>query len=209
MAKGIDSKIVMSAIQRVIVEGSKACLFIESGNALGLANAGLTFREPGRYRISMLEGSLGHACAGAVGAALVRPGKNVVLTGDGAMLYTHELSTAVAHQLPVIFAVLNDAKYGSCIAGQHSRGLSERGLEIPRVDFVAYARALGGNGRLVTRARQLEPALRAALRAVGPFVVDIHVRVLEQPLAASFKRFFGSDLAQSGAEPVDMPAVNA
>jgi acetolactate synthase-1/2/3 large subunit len=182
----------MGAVQRCVVDRSDAIVFAESGNSFVWANRLLRFATPGRYRSSLLWGSLGHASAAAVGLALGRRRKAVILTGDGGMLFTHELSTAVALGLGAIWIVLNDAGYGSCLAGQTARGLSTRGLSIPRVDFAAYARALGAAGKPAQHPEELDGLLDEALRAEGPFVLDVWLSEAESPLAQRFESFFGS-----------------
>jgi acetolactate synthase-1/2/3 large subunit len=182
----------MGAVQRCVVDRSDAIVFAESGNSFVWANRLLRFATPGRYRSSLLWGSLGHASAAAIGLALGRTRKVVILTGDGGMLFTHELSTAVAHELGAIWIVLNDAGYGSCLAGQTARGLSTRGLAIPRVDFAAYARALGAAGKSAHHVEELDALIERALLAKGPFVLDVWLAEVESPLAQRFESFFGS-----------------
>jgi acetolactate synthase-1/2/3 large subunit len=53
--------------------------------------------------------------------------------------------------------------------------------ELPRVDFVALARAIGADGARVTTESEVTAALERALRARGPFVLDINVDPRESP----------------------------
>ena len=188
----VEPEELLAAIQRVVVDGSRATFLAESGNAMGLANRFLVFDQPGRFRTSMIYGSLGHCAAGVLGAArALAPLPAVALVGDGAMLYTHELHTAVSHHIDnAVWLVLNDARYGSAFDGQTSRGLSSAGLEFPRVDFVAYAKALGADGVTVRSSEHLDSALRGALCAGVPYVVDVWVERRASPLARRFAHFF-------------------
>jgi acetolactate synthase I/II/III large subunit len=194
---GVHPASLMDAIQRCIVDATNAVILSESGHAFAWTNQRLQFKEPGRYRVSMRFGSLGHACAGVVGAALVHSGKAVAVVGDGAMLFANEVSTAVAERANAVWIVLNDGKYSSCEQGQLSRGLSTSGLRIPRVDFVAYARSLGADGLRVSRASRLEEALTRAMSDVGPYVVDVLVRDVESPLKRRFTNLFGGHAGQA------------
>jgi acetolactate synthase-1/2/3 large subunit len=193
---GVHPALLMDAIQRCIVDTTDAVILSESGHAFAWTNQCLQFKEPGRYRVSMRFGSLGHACAGVVGAALVHSGKAVAVVGDGAMLFANEVSTAVAERVDAVWVVLNDGKYGSCEKGQLSRGLSTCGLRIPRVDFVTYARSLGADGVRVPHASRLEDALKRAMSNVGPYVVDVSVRDVESPLKRRFTNLFGGHAQQ-------------
>jgi acetolactate synthase-1/2/3 large subunit len=173
----------MAAIQRVVVEGSDAVVMSEAGNSFVLATHYLRFATPGRYRVSTGFGSMGHAVAGVIGAAHARMGKAVAIAGDGAMLMNHEVSTAVGYGTDAVWIVLNDARYGMIDAGMRSLGWTPFGTEIPRVDFVAMARAVGADGARVEHELQLEAALERAMAARGPFVVDVWIDPTEaQPM---------------------------
>lgn len=166
---------LMQAVQHVVVEGSDAIVLSEAGNAFAWTTHALRFDVPGRYRVSTGYGSMGHAVAGVVGASLATGKKAVAIVGDGAMLMINELSTAVAHAIPAVWVVLNDARFGMTEQGMRSIGREPQGLDIPEVDFVAFARALGAEGVTVAHESELEPALRDAMAARVPFVVDVRI----------------------------------
>jgi acetolactate synthase-1/2/3 large subunit len=172
---GVHPAQLMAAIQERVVDGSDALIHADIGSSFSWTNALLRLREPGRYRVAPCFGSMSQATSGVVGSALARRGKAVALVGDGAMLMLNELSTAVAYRVPAVWIVLNDAQYGMIHHGTSALGLAPFGTEIPRVDFVAYARALGADGVAVPSAAALRPALAAALAASRPFVVDVHL----------------------------------
>ncbi|HEY3666142.1 MAG TPA: thiamine pyrophosphate-dependent enzyme [Polyangiaceae bacterium] len=194
----LDPSELFDAVQRCIVDKTSAIVMAEAGNAFAHATGWLHFREAKRYRASMMVGSIGHMCAGVIGAALVH-GKAVVLTGDGAMLCFNEISTAVQHQIAAVWIVLNDAGYNSCIAGQSARGLDAGGLDIPRVDFEQYARAMGAQGVRVCGTAGLDAALDLAMQATGPFVVDAWIRPGESPLRGRFAQFYAPTSEQEKA----------
>ena len=163
---------LMVAIQDVVVEGHHAIVLAESGNSFTWANHGLRFNEAGRYRVSTSVGSMGHAGAGVVGAALGSAGKAVAIIGDGAMLMNNEINTAVKFGVPAVWIVLNDARYNMCEQGMGMLGLSADAT-FPEIDFAMLARSLGADGVRVEREAELVPALRRAMAASGPFVVDV------------------------------------
>lgn len=174
MASGpVRPSALMAAIQRVIVERSHATVLTEAGNAFAWTTHVLRFREAGRYRVSTGFGSMGMATAGVVGVAAATRAKAVAVVGDGAMLMHQEVSTAVQERLPAVWIVLNDACYGMIEQGMRALGWAPFAVEIPRVDFVALARAVGADGARVEREQDLDAALEAALRAERPFVVDV------------------------------------
>jgi len=105
---------------------------------------------------------MGHAAAGVVGAALATGRPAVAVVGDGALLMTNEINSAVKFGAPAVWVVLNDGRYGMCAQGMDALGLSAD-AEIPQVDFVAFARAQGA------RAALLEAPQRRYMRQCLPF----------------------------------------
>jgi acetolactate synthase-1/2/3 large subunit len=164
---------LMAMIQQVIVEGSDAPVITEAGNAFAWGTHSLRFDTPDRYRVSTGFGSMGHAVTGVLGMAIARRGKAFALAGDGAMLMNSEISTAVQYRIPAAWIVLNDSAYGMVEQGMASVGMNAFATEIPHADFVMIARGMGGDGVRVEREEDVGPALRKALAAEGPFVVDV------------------------------------
>jgi len=170
----VRAGVLMDAIQRVVVEPRDALVMAEAGNAFAWCNHHLRFSEPGRYRVSVNFGSMGHFTTGVVGAAIARQGKVVAVVGDGSMLMNCEVSTAVQHGARAVWIVLNDAAYGMVDQGMRALGLRPTDMAIPRVDFVMLARAIGADGARVEREEELDRALEDAMAAEGPFVVDVN-----------------------------------
>lgn len=116
---------------------------------------------------------MGHAATGIVGTALARGGKAVALLGDGAMLMSNEVSSAVQHRAQAVWIVLNDGGYLMCEQGMAMIGWTPFGTRIPSTDFAAMARAVGADGVTVRSEAQLGAALEQALSTTLPFVVDV------------------------------------
>jgi acetolactate synthase I/II/III large subunit len=169
----VRPKALMQTIQRVIIDGSHARLFVDCGNSFAWANHLLRFREEGRFRGSVTWGSMGNAAAGILGASLAADEKCVALVGDGSMLMQNEISTAVQYDARTVWIVLNDAQYGMIEQGMRRGNLTPVETQIPPVDFVAYARSLGADGLTVREESQLEDALVTAMASARPFVVDV------------------------------------
>ena len=47
--------------------------------------------------------------------------------------------------------------------------------DIPGIDWVAFARAMGGDGERVDRPRDIGAAVRRALNTAGPYLLDLHI----------------------------------
>src|SRR5437773_12359109 len=91
------------------------------------------------------------------------------------MLMLSELSTAANYNVPVVWVVLNDARYGITEAGMQAQGFTPHQTRFPRVDFAGLARAVGAKGITVDHEADLADALRQALDARSPFVVDVRI----------------------------------
>jgi len=170
---------LMAAVQAIVVEGSEATVLADAGNALAWTAHHLRFPSCGRYRTSTNFAPMGHAAAGVIGTALGSGRQAVAIVGDGAFLMQNEISTAVSVQRPMVWIVLNDGRYN--MVGQvlpHLR-FDRRHIEIPPVDFAMLARSLGAAGVRVECESDVEPALRAALLAEQPFVVDVAIDAAE------------------------------
>jgi acetolactate synthase-1/2/3 large subunit len=198
----VRTSALFEAVQRVVVEQSDAIVLADAGNAFAWSTRVLRFRDPGRYRVSVGFGSMGHAVTGVVGAALGRGGKAVAIVGDGAMLMLSEVSTAVQHGVSAVWIVLNDARYGMTTQGMGALGFTPAGMEIPRTDFVMLARALGAEGIRVERETDLDDALAAAMQAEGPVVVDVLVDPDERsPMGNRVKQLAGQWSGAGRARP--------
>lgn len=170
---------LMSRVQRHIVEGSDAVVLTEAGNAFALGSHYLRFMEPNRYRVSSGFGSMGQAAAGVLGAALGSRRKAVAILGDGAMLMQNEINTAATYGIDAVWIVLNDARYGMIAQGMEAIGWVPFETDFSRADFVAIARAMGGDGVSVELESELDAALEQAMSAKGPFVVDVAIERAE------------------------------
>ena len=195
----VRPRVLMNAIQRRVVQATDATVLAECGNSFAWCNHYLRFATPGRYRVSTLFGSMGHAAAGVVGAALARRGKAVAVVGDGSMLMNSELSTAAQYRAGAVWIVLNDGGYGMCRDGHSALGLTDQGVDFRRVDFAGMARAVGARGAAVDTEDQLEEALDEAMQADGPFVVDVRIDASE---ASPLLRRFESLIKQGNSKNV-------
>ena len=195
----VRPQVLMQAIQRRVVDGSDALVLAECGNSFAWCNHYLRFRQPGRYRVSTLFGSMGHTAAGVVGAAIARRRKAVAVVGDGSMLMQCEISSAVQYDALAVWVVLNDAGYGMCRDGHRALGLTGQDIDFPCVDFVQLAQSQGADGVRVETEDMVDSALEQALAARGPFVVDVRVDPQE---ASPLLRRFESLIRQGNSKNV-------
>jgi acetolactate synthase-1/2/3 large subunit len=170
----VRPEVLMDAVQHWVVDRSDATVLSEAGNSFLWTTHRLRFATPHRYRTSTGFGSMGHAAAGVVGAALATGRRAVAVVGDGALLMTNEIISEVKFGARAVWVVLNDGRYGMCAQGMATLGLSAD-AEIPQVDFAAFARAQGARAMRVDCETQLDAAFMAAMAANDPFVIDVRI----------------------------------
>ncbi|AOY93636.1 thiamine pyrophosphate-binding protein [Cupriavidus sp. USMAA2-4] len=136
------------------------------------------FRAGGRGQLAPTSGAMGYGVPAAVGAKIAFPQRTVVaLAGDGCFLMNgQELATAVQYGAAVVFIVVNNGMYGTIRMHQEREYPAHvSGTELHNPDFAALARAYGAHGVLVTETSAFEPALREALAAGRPALIEVRV----------------------------------
>lgn len=115
-------------------------------------------------------GPMGFAIPAALAAKLIHPDRAVVaVTGDGGFAMTmNGLMSAMEHDIPVVVVVFNNRALGWVL---HGRG--QFAAEFNDFDHAAIARAMGCEGRRVTDPNELSPAIRDAVVARAPYVIDV------------------------------------
>lgn len=142
------------------------------------ATVGLPVYLPRTFIGPGYQGTLGSAFATALGAQAANPDRTVVaIAGDGGFMYTvGELATQHQHGLNVISIVFNDGAFGNVKRTQEQQfGGRVLTAELSNPDFVALAGAFGLNAERVDTAPALESALRSAVAARRPALVEVRV----------------------------------
>lgn len=186
----VRPSMLMKVVQREIVDGSDATICVDVGNAFSFSNRYLEFAQPNRYRVHFDFGAMGSAAAGVLGIAVGSGKKAVALVGDGAFLMHNEINTAVRYNLPCVWIVLNDARYGMVAQGMEAfYGVGgDKQSAFPECDFVQIARGMGADGIRVANEAELAAAIKRAMREPKPFVIDVIIDKNEQaPAQSRFK----------------------
>ena len=137
------------------------------------------FRKPGTF-LGPTSGAMGYGLPAAIAAALVHRDRAVVaIAGDGGFAMTMaELETAVREKAKVVAIVFDNERYGTIAMHQAGRAgastpASQIATDLGPVDFTAIARAVGARGTRVENDAAFEPALRQALAADRPTVLQL------------------------------------
>ena len=149
-------------------------------------------RRPDSLIGSMGFGPMGFGVAGVLGAQFAAPDRPCVsVCGDGAFfMHASVLGTAVEYNLPVVWVVWNNFAYAS-IRGLQRGYLGGRELATDfrhpetgapyNPDFAAMARSAGVEGVNVDRAADLSEALRTAIRARRPYLINANISADKNP----------------------------
>ena len=138
--------------------------------------------DEGRFITPGGASTMGFGPAAAVGVQIARPGRTVVaLIGDGGMsAQLPALPMAVEQGAPVIFVIMNNRSHGTISDLQAANFGQSYGCDFTgpdgepySPDFAALGRACGADGYAVTSAGDFGDALRAALAARRPAVIDV------------------------------------
>ena len=123
-------------------------------------------------------GGLGHGLPAAIGVALGRRNEKVIaLLGDGSSMYAIQgLWTAAQLNLPITFIIVNNRRYEALLQFGRHFGLARTvGTSLPDIDFCGLAVSQGCKGMRVERADALDDALREALAAPEPTLLEVVV----------------------------------
>ena len=134
------------------------------------------YKEPRTLLTSGGLGTMGYGLGAAIGAKMGRPDKKVInIAGDGCFrMNMNEIATAVRCGKPLVQIVLNNHVLGMVRQWQtlfYEKRYSHTILN-DKVDFVKVSEAMGAQAIRVTKMEEVEPALRKALEADGPVVLD-------------------------------------
>lgn len=120
--------------------------------------------------------AIGSGLSTAIGLRFAFPSRPVVcVTGDGSlMLELQELSTAARGKLPLVVMVVHNDAYGNMKRDQlRHYGGRVIGTELHLPDLCAIARAFGAEAERIDRPQALAAAVKDALAARKPVLLDI------------------------------------
>jgi acetolactate synthase-1/2/3 large subunit len=175
--------------QRVVAEFAKHIpaeyrLHFDAGNVWAwFTHYHQTSNTLGHYHIAMGFGSMGWAIGAAVGNSIGSGKPSVCFTGDGSYLMAgQEITTALQHQLPVIYVVFNDSALGMVKHGQKLGGAEQIGFELPTINYAKMAEAMGIEGIQI---KTVDELMNINWHRLGskqaPTMIDLHIDPTEIP----------------------------
>jgi acetolactate synthase-1/2/3 large subunit len=137
------------------------------------------------------QGTLGYGYPTALGAKVAHPDRKVVYVGgDGGFMFNAvEMSTALHFGINVVAIVFNDNGFGNVRRTQkESFGGRVISSDLTNPDFAKFADSFGMRNRRVDSPAKLSVALREALAADEPALIEVQVGAFPNPFPHMFFR---------------------
>jgi len=106
------------------------------------------------------------------------------------MFNLQELDTVCREKMQMVLIVWNDAGYGAEVHKLKAKGFEVGTAQWPHTDFVALAKAFGGDGELLGREEDLPGAVARGLAKGGLYLIDCRVSP-STPTDGYAKVYFG------------------
>jgi acetolactate synthase-like protein len=156
----------------LVVDGGD---FVATASYIVRPRAPLSWLDPGVF------GTLGVGGGFSLGAALVRPGREVWLVwGDGSSAYTlAEFDTFVRHGVAPIAVIGNDASWMQIAREQVEILGTSLGTDLRRSDYHKVAEGYGGVGLVLTDPARVDSTLaeaKAIAKGGRPVCINVHLR---------------------------------
>lgn len=182
---GVNFAAIVCEVDKHLAED--ATITSDAGNFGSFVHRYIGFRQSQIF-LSSIVGAMGSGMPMAVGAAMRRPGKQVVcFIGDGgALMMGNELATAIQYGAAPIMVISDNSMYGTI--GMHSyvrypeRAFMD-GTRLTNPDFAAWARTFGAEGITIESEDEVAAGIAAAF-AVKTKPVVVHCKTSALQMSA-------------------------
>jgi len=171
----IDPRRAVQEINRVVpkdwflVGGSGHCAYFTATNTQG--------RPPELYASIRHFGAIGSGLSHAIGVAVARDNRKVLLIdGDGSLImHVQELETIARHNIQMLIVALNDGAYGSEVHKLRMDSVSDRQVRFGRPDFASIAEGFSLRGARIADLTEIEARFQDHLRGTQTEIWDIPI----------------------------------
>jgi pyruvate dehydrogenase (quinone) len=147
---------------------------------------------------SFNHGSMANAMPQAIGAALARPGQQVIaFCGDGGLsMMLGDLMTIMQYKLPVKIIVFNNRSLGMVKLEMEVAGIPDHETDLLNPDFAKIAEAMEMAAFSIYDPGEVKPVLEKAFQLEGPVLVSIQTdpNALAMPPKLEWKQMKGMAL---------------
>ena len=180
---------ILRAVTPTLPEGS--VVLVDAGNTGAHAVHHVHAPRDGRWLIAMGMAGMGYTFGGAIGAAFATGKRTLVVAGDGAFfMHGLEIHTAIEHQLPITYVIVNNQAHGMCLLRERLLLREESGCNVFRKSNIGAGLAAMFPGLASSDCRTLSEVERAVARAAlvpGPSVVCACLPDVDVPPFAAFR----------------------
>jgi len=129
------------------------------------------YQNPGSF------GPMASHTNGAIGVKCANPDKVVISgSGDGCFLMAgFELLTCVEYNIPVIWVIFHNGEFNVIKKFLLNMYNDHAFMKFRNPDYMLYAKACGADGYHVEKLEEFEPALKKAIQANRPALIDVVV----------------------------------
>ncbi|MDR3537183.1 MAG: thiamine pyrophosphate-binding protein [Acetobacteraceae bacterium] len=172
---GLDPRLVAQQLAQSLPKG--VLVTCGAGHFFSFPAMYMALPEGADILFSYQFGAVGQGLPLAIGTGTGNPGRpHVAIEGDGSMMFNlQELETVTRHKLQMVLVVWNDGGYGAEVHKLKVKGFDAGLAQWTSPDFVAIARAFGGDGVRLAKESDLGAAVAEGLRRGGLFLIDARV----------------------------------
>lgn len=200
-ADGIDPRALAGHLGAALPKG--ALLTCGAGHFFSWIGMYTPLPEGAEIQYSYNFGAVGQGIGVAIGTGAGNPGRqHVAVEGDGSLMFNlQELETIVRQKMQMVLIVWNDAGYGAEVHKLVAKGFDEKLAQWESPNFVALAKAFGGDGVKLNTASDIGGAVAEGLRKGGLYLIDARVSptTATDPYA---KVYFGTESKAPLLRPV-------
>lgn len=180
-----------SALQTVAsMLQDRGIVLVDAGNTGAASVHHVLCPRAGRWLIAMGMAGMGYTFGAAIGAARASGERCTVLTGDGAFfMHGLEIHTAMEHQLPITYVILDNRAHGMCLVREHLLLRDNAGYNSFRPAHLAQGLGAMFPGLLAQTCRtegELSTALQGSRHHTGPLVISVELEEVEVPPFTAF-----------------------
>jgi acetolactate synthase-1/2/3 large subunit len=173
---GLDPRYLLQRLGTALPDN--ALVTCGAGHFLGFVAMHLPLPADADMRFSVQFGAIGQTLPVAFGIGAAIPDRpHVVIEGDGSMMMNlQELDTIVRYKQQMVLIVWNDVGFGAEVHKLRRKGFEPSLAAWDRSpDFVALAKAFGGDGMTLEKEDDIDAAINQGLAHGGLFVIDARV----------------------------------
>lgn len=173
--EGLDPRALILALDRVLPR--PRTVVVDAGNHMAFPIRYLTVDDGAGFIWPMEYSAVGCSLGPALGAAIARPDRQIVLfIGDGGlMMVLADLDTVVRYRIPIVIVVSNDSAFGAEVYYLREQGYDDAPARYVNPSFESLAKTIGIDAVTVTSCSEVESLRARFAQRDRPLLLDCKV----------------------------------